>query len=54
MEIINRKASFNYFILEEIECGISLMGTEIKAIREGKANLKESYAIIKKGEVYSP
>ncbi len=50
MEIINREAKFNYFILEEIECGISLVGTEIKAIREGKANLKDSYAIIRHGE----
>ena len=51
MEIINREAKFNYFIEEEIECGISLVGTEIKAIREGKANLKDSYAIIRNNEV---
>lgn len=50
MEIINRKASFNYFIEEEIECGISLVGTEIKAIKEGKANIKDSYAIIRNNE----
>ena len=52
MEIINREAKFNYFILEEIECGIALVGTEIKSIRNGKANLKDSYAIIRGNEVY--
>ena len=52
MEIVNREAKFNYFIEEEIECGIVLVGTEIKAIREGKANLKDSYAIIRNNEVY--
>ena len=52
MEIINREAKFNYTILDEIECGISLVGTEIKAIRAGKANLKDSYAIIRNNEVY--
>ncbi len=52
MEILNREAKFNYFINDEIECGISLLGTEIKAVREGKANLKDSYAIIRKDEVY--
>ena len=52
MEIINREAKFNYFIEEEIECGISLLGTEIKSIREGKANIKDSYAIIRNNEIY--
>lgn len=52
MEIVNREAKYNYFILEEIECGIVLSGTEIKAIRDGKANLKDSYAIIRNNEVY--
>ncbi len=52
MEIVNREAKFNYFILEEIECGIVLSGTEIKAIRDGKANLKDSYAIIRNNEAY--
>lgn len=52
MEILNREAKFNYFILEEIECGIALLGTEIKSIRDGKANLKDSYAIIRNNEVY--
>ena len=52
MEVINREARFNYFIHEEIECGIVLTGTEIKAIREGKVNLKDSYAKIRNNEVY--
>lgn len=52
MEVFNREAKYNYFILEEIECGIVLTGTEIKAIRDSKINLKDSYAIIRKGEVY--
>ena len=52
MEIINREAKFNYFVEDEIECGIVLLGTEIKSIRDGKANLKDSYAIIRRNEVY--
>ena len=52
MEIVNRIARHDYFILEEIECGIALKGTEIKSIRDGKANIKDSYAIIKHGEVF--
>jgi len=52
MEIYNRKAKYEYFILETYEAGIALTGTEIKSIRNGKANLKDSYAIIKNGEVY--
>ncbi len=52
MEINNRKAKFDYQILETIECGIVLKGTEIKSIRNGKVNLKDSYAIIKSQEAY--
>ena len=52
MEIVNRKASFNYFIEETYEAGIVLKGTEIKSIRNGLANLKDCYAIIKNGEVF--
>ncbi|MBQ8473082.1 MAG: SsrA-binding protein SmpB [Bacilli bacterium] len=52
MEIINREARYNYFIIEEIECGIVLTGTEIKAIRNSKMNLKDSYAVIRKNEVF--
>ena len=52
MEILNRQARFNYTILEEVEAGISLKGTEVKSIRDGKANIKDSYAIIKNDEAY--
>ena len=50
MEINNRKAKYDYEILDTIEAGIVLTGTEIKSIRNGKANLKDSYATIKNGE----
>lgn len=52
MEIINRKARFNYFINDEIECGIHLVGTEIKSLRLGNANINDSYGRIKNNEVY--
>ena len=52
MEIVNRRARYDYFIQEEIEAGIVLTGTEIKSIRMGKANLKDSYAIIRNGEIF--
>jgi len=52
MEINNRKAKYDYQIFETIEAGIVLTGTEIKSIREGKANLKDSYANIKNNEIY--
>ena len=48
----NPTAFHNYTIEDKLEAGIVLSGTEIKSIRNGKANLKDSYAIIKKGEVY--
>lgn len=52
MEIINRQANYNYFILETYEAGIALKGTEIKSIRNGKCNIKDSYAIVKNDEVF--
>ena len=52
MEIINRKAKFDYFIEDEIEAGLVLTGTEIKSLRLGKANIKDSYDIIKNNEIY--
>lgn len=52
MEILNKKAKFDYFIEDTFECGIVLKGTEIKSIRSGKANLKDSYGIIKNNELY--
>jgi SsrA-binding protein len=48
----NRQARFNYEILEKFEAGISLLGTEVKSIREGKANIKEAYADIRGGEIW--
>lgn len=52
MEILNRKARFNYFIIEEIECGIELFGSEVKSIRNGDCNIKDSYGVIRNNEVY--
>ena len=46
MEILNRIANHNYLITDTYECGIVLTGTEIKSIRNGKCNIKDSYAII--------
>ena len=48
----NRKAYHDFFIEEKYECGIALFGTEVKSIRQGKVNLKESWAQIRKGEVW--
>ena len=52
MEIENRKAKYDYFIEDTYECGIVLKGSEIKSIRDGKANLKDSYGIVKNNELY--
>ena len=52
IEIINRKAKFEYHFLAEIETGIKLMGTEIKSIRNGEVNLKDAYCLFKKGELW--
>lgn len=52
MEIINRKARHDYFIEDRYEAGIELTGTEIKSIRDGNANIKECYGIIRKHEVF--
>ncbi len=48
----NRKARHDYFIEEAMEAGIELVGTEVKSIRAGKANLKDSYADVKNGEIF--
>lgn len=48
----NKKATFNYEIIERLEAGIALLGSEVKSIREGRVSLKESFADIKEGEVY--
>lgn len=52
IEINNRKAYYDYAISDTYETGIVLKGTEIKSIREGSANLKDSYAIVRNSEVY--
>ena len=52
VEIVNRKAKFEYHFLTEVEVGIILTGTEIKSIRENNANLKEAYCVFKDGELY--
>ena len=48
----NKKARYDYEILEVIEAGMVLLGTEVKSLRQGRANLKDSYARIKDGELY--
>ena len=48
----NKKARHDYFIEEVYEAGLVLTGTEIKSLRQGRVNLKESYAIVKNGEVF--
>lgn len=52
IEINNRKAKYDYQIFDTYESGIVLTGTEIKSIRKGNCNLKDSYVIIKKNEAY--
>jgi SsrA-binding protein len=48
----NRKAYHDYYIDETAEAGIALLGTEVKSLREGKANLKDSYVMLKEGEAF--
>ena len=48
----NRKARFNYEILDSLECGIVLLGSEVKSLRDGKLSLEESYARVKDGTVW--
>ncbi len=52
MEIKNKKANFDYYIEDTIECGIELKGTEIKSLRRGSGDLKDTFALIRNGEVY--
>lgn len=49
--VSNRKARYEYHILETLEAGIALRGTEVKSLRAGNANLQDSYAVLKNGEV---
>ena len=48
----NKKAYHEYFILDKLEAGIELVGTEVKSIRAGRVNLKESWCMIKNGEIF--
>ena len=48
----NRKARFNFFFSEFFEAGIALLGSEVKSLREGKANISESYALDHNGEIF--
>ena len=48
----NKKAFHDYFVEERLDCGMELKGTEVKSMRQGRMNLKESYAVIKNGEVF--
>lgn len=49
----NKKAYHDYFVLEKYECGIQLFGTEVKSVRKGTVNLKDSYCYIKDGEIFA-
>ena len=48
----NKKAYHDYFVLEKLEAGIELFGTEVKSIRQGKINLKDSWCFVKDGEIF--
>ena len=52
IEFVNRKASFEYQFIDKYEAGIVLQGTEIKSIRNGAVNLKDSYCFFQKGELF--
>ncbi len=52
MQILNRKAHFNYAIEDEIEAGIMLLGSEVKSVRQGKATINEAYITEVKGELF--
>lgn len=52
IEIINRKAAYEYEFLDELTAGIQLMGTEIKSIRSGNVNMRDAYCVFKKGELW--
>ena len=48
----NRAASFNYHLVEKLEAGMVLLGTEVKSLREGKANLREAYAVVRRDSIW--
>lgn len=49
--VVNRKARHDYAIVETLEAGIALLGTEVKSLREGRANLRDSFAVLRDGQV---
>lgn len=49
----NKKAYHEYFVEETYECGLALMGTEVKSMRQGRVNLKESFCMIRGGEIFA-
>ena len=51
IQIKNREINFKYEIIDKLECGIELKGTEVKSIRDGMCNLKDSFALIRNGEI---
>src|SRR5262249_11812394 len=50
--ISNRRATFDYFILDKIECGIALVGSEVKSVRQGKVQMGQSFARLRDGQVW--
>jgi SsrA-binding protein len=52
INIVNRRASFEFFFIDQYEAGIELTGTEIKSIRRGSADLRDAYCFFKKGELF--
>lgn len=52
MEALNKKAQFGFFLEAKFEAGIQLLGTEIKSLRKGEVNLKDSFCYFRKGELY--
>lgn len=52
VEIVNRRAEFEYYFVDKFEAGIVLLGTEIKAIRKGNSNLNDAYCLFKNGELF--
>jgi SsrA-binding protein len=52
IEVANRKAYHDYFVLERLECGIALVGSEVKSVRRGGVNLRHSYALFRGSELF--
>lgn len=52
MEILNRKAKYEYHFLQKFEAGLQLLGTEVKSIRHGQANMTDAWCVFENGELY--